>query len=169
MNKPSWVCLLSCSLWCVNPVLSCLCPAGRHHCRPGRWYGDHPRVRPHLPATWTSPSTDPDHAVHGKSWERCPAPWGSRAAGHRSCFLRRRHWSDSMDLGSRNWVWINKRFDLSSELYSTLDTWKKKTQKKTEPKTSSHQKINIYEYIHIYVCIERHIYICIGLIRWTDL
>lgn len=39
--------------------------ARRDHRRPGRWHGDHPRVRPHLPSSWTAPPADPDFAVHG--------------------------------------------------------------------------------------------------------
>lgn len=41
--------------------------AGRDHCRPGRWHGDHPRVRAHLPAARAAPATDPDCPVHGRS------------------------------------------------------------------------------------------------------
>lgn len=45
--------------------------AGRDHCRPGWWHGDHPGVRPHLAAARPAAATDPDCALHGRLPTAC--------------------------------------------------------------------------------------------------
>lgn len=68
LTYPADVFLSTCSEAEMKSVFACvLCPAGCDHRGPGRWHGDHPRVRPHLAAAWAAPSADPDCALHGKS------------------------------------------------------------------------------------------------------